>query len=157
MSISGLTGPVIHIGISAILALVFRLNPAVAVFCGILPDMVDKPLAVLGIGGGRYIGHTLLFAVLVVAAFTVWKKKYGLAALIGLMSHLFLDLNGLIPWFYPFKDYQFYTTKLSIIDWLKGYLTSSQIGLELIVVALAGLVAFICLRLFRRYASRKKS
>ena len=157
MSFNELTGPVIHVGVSATLALVFRLNPVVTIFCGILPDMVDKPLAVLGIGGGRYIGHTLLFAVVISGTFFFWKRKYGLAALIGLTSHLLLDLNALIPWFYPFKDYQFYATKLSIIYWLKGYLTFSQIGLELILVVLVGLVAFICLRLYRRYTRRKKS
>jgi hypothetical protein len=151
------SGPVLHVGVSATLALIFRLNPVVAIFCGILPDLVDKPLAALGIGGGRYIGHTLLFAVLVVAAFLLWKRKYGPAALIGLTSHLLLDLNALIPWFYPFKDYRFYTTKLNIIDWLKGYLAFSNVGLELIVVALVGIVAFICWWLYRRYTRRKKS
>jgi LexA-binding, inner membrane-associated putative hydrolase len=151
------SGPVIHVGVSATLALIFRLNPVVTVFCGILPDLIDKPLAALGIGGGRYIGHTLLFAVLVVVAFSLWKRKYGLAACIGLMSHLLLDLNGLVPWFYPFKDYNFYSSKLSILEWLKSYLTFSQVGLELIAVVLAGLVAFICWWLYQRYARRKKS
>jgi hypothetical protein len=127
------------------------LNPAVTIFCGILPDLVDKPLAALGIGGGRYIGHTLLFAVLMVAAFSLWKKKYGLAACIGLASHLLLDLNALIPWFYPFKKYQFYTTNLSLFDWAKGYLTFSQVGLELIVVAMAATVALASWWLYRRH------
>jgi hypothetical protein len=157
MSFSELTGPVIHIGVPAALAVLFRLNLVVAILCGILPDMVDKPLAVLGIGGGRFIGHTLLFAGVVIVLFTVWKRKYGLAALIGLSSHLLLDLDALVPWFYPFKKYPFYTNTLNIIDWLKSYLTFSQVGLELIVVALAGIIALVSWWLYHRYARRQKS
>jgi hypothetical protein len=156
MNFNELTGPVIHIGVSAVLALVFRLNLAVAIFCGILPDIVDKPLAAMGIGGGRYIGHTLLFAVVVSAAFFFWKKKYGLAAVIGLVSHLLLDLNTLVPWFYPFKSYNFSNAKLNLIDWLKSYLTFSESGRELIIVAVAVLVIFIGRWLYKQYAKRQK-
>jgi hypothetical protein len=156
MNIDGLSGPVIHVGVSMVLALIFRLNPVVTVFCGILPDLVDKPLAALGIGGGRYIGHTLLFAVVVSAAFFLWKRKYGLAALTGLMSHLLLDLNDLVPWFYPFKDYNFSSGKFSFTKWLTNYLDFSRLGWELIIVAFVGLVAFICWWLYQWYKRRKK-
>jgi hypothetical protein len=156
VNIDSLTGPVIHAGIPAVLAFLFRLNPAVAIFCGILPDLVDKPLAALGIGGGRYVGHTLLFAVVVVILFTIKKRKYGIAALVGLVSHFLLDLNALIPWFFPFKNYQFFTTRLSVIDWLKGYLSFSQAGLELIAVAVVGAIAFFTWWLYRRNIRLKK-
>jgi hypothetical protein len=157
MSFSELTGPVIHIGVPAVLAMTLRLNPLVAIVCGILPDMVDKPLSAMGIGGGRFIGHTLLFAGVIIILFTVWKRKYGLAALIGLASHLLLDLDGLVPWFYPFKNYQFYNFEINIFDYVKSYFTFSRIGLELIVVALAGIVIFTGWRLYRWYTTRKKS
>jgi hypothetical protein len=147
MNIDGLSGPVIHVGVSVALAFLFRLNPIVTVFCGILPDLVDKPLAALGIGGGRYIGHTIIFAVVVVAAFSMWKRKYGLAALTGHVSHLLLDLNGFVPWFYPFKDYNFSSGRFSFTEWLKNYLDFSKCGYELIIVAFVGLIAFICWRL----------
>ena len=75
---------------------------------------------------------------------------------IGLTSHFLLDLNALIPWFYPFKEYRFYSNKLSVVEWLKGYLTFSQIGIEVIVLALAGLAALISVLLYRRYKRRKK-
>ena len=154
MNISELTGPVIHIGVSAALALVFRLNLAVVIFCGILPDIVDKPLAAMGIGGGRYIGHTLLFAVVVSAAFFFWKKKYGLAAIIGLVSHLLLDLNTLIPWFYPFKNYEFLITKLNFTTWFHEYLKLNKAGYELLAVAIVLIIALIGRWLFRRYVKR---
>lgn len=151
-----LSGPAIHVGVSATLAFLFRLNPVVTVFCGILPDLVDKPLAALGIGGGRYIGHTLLFTVLVSAAFSLWKRRYGLAAITGAMSHLLLDLNALVPWFYPFKDYKFSDERFSFTEWLKDYLTFSELGYELIIVALVGLAAFICRWLYHQYTGRQK-
>ena len=156
MSLNGLSGPAIHIGVSSALALLFKLNPVVTVFCGILPDLVDKPLAALGVGGGRYIGHTLLFAMLVALAFSIWKKKYGLAALTGLMSHLLLDLNALVPWFYPFKDYNFSDERFSFVEWFKNYLTFSEVGWELIIVVMVILVAFIYRWLYRRYDRRQK-
>ena len=71
----------------------------------------------------------------------VWKKKYGLAAVVGLASHLLLDLNGLVPWFYPFKDYNFYDEKFYIAGYIKHYLAFSQLGYEFIIAAVVGLVA----------------
>ena len=107
-------------------------------FCGILPDLVDKPLDALEIGGGRFVGHTLLFVLLVSAAFALWKWRLGLAALVGGMSHLILDLDGLVPWFYPFKDYEFYDEGFSFTQFLRDYLSSSELGSELLTVAAVG-------------------
>jgi hypothetical protein len=157
MSFFSHSGPVIHIGISVAFALVFRLNLIVTILCGILPDLIDKPLAVLGIGGGRYIGHTLLFALLVVVAFLLWKRKFGLAALLGFGSHLLLDLNSLVPWFYPFRGYQFLSTKLSFSEWLKTYLSFSEFGTELMVVAIIASVLLLGLWLYRKYAKWKNT
>jgi hypothetical protein len=156
MSFSELTGPVIHIGVPLVLAVLFRLNPVVAVLCGILPDVVDKPLAALGIGDGRFIAHTLLFAGVVTVLLTVWKRKHGLAALIGFSSHLLLDLNTKIPWFYPFKNYHFSVTGTSMAGYLKDYLTFSRVGLELIVVVLGGIIALAVWWLYHRHARREK-
>ncbi len=149
------TGPVGHIGISLALAIVLRLNPVVTVFCGILPDLVDKPLDAMEIGGGRYVGHTLLFVLLVSAAFALWKWRYGLAALVGGMSHLVLDMDGLVPWFYPFKDYEFYDEGFSLIQFLKDYLTASKLGSELLVVAAVG-AAILPVLLFFNWRSRRR-
>ncbi len=132
------TGPVGHIGISLALAIVLRLNPVVTVFCGVLPDLVDKPLAAMDIGDGRYVAHTLLFVLLVSAAFALWKWKLGLAALVGGMSHLVLDMNSQVPWFFPFKDYTFDDERFSVTEFLKRYFSTSELGEELLIVAAAG-------------------
>ena len=93
---------------------------------------------------------------LVVAAFSLWKRKHGLAACIGLISHLLLDLNTLVPWFYPFKEYSFSSRRFSFAEWFSNYMDFSKVGYELIIVILAGLVAFICGWLYRRYAKKQK-
>ncbi len=149
------TGPVGHIGISLALALVLRLNPVVTVFCALLPDMVDKPMQALDIGGGRYVGHSLLFVLLVSAAFALWRWKYGLAALVGGMSHLILDMDGLVPWFYPFKTYDFYDEKLSFTQFFRDYLSVSEVGSELLTVAAVGM-AILPVLLFFRWRSRRQ-
>lgn len=145
------TGPIGHIGISLAAAYLLRLNMAVTVFCGILPDLLDKPLtALLGLTQGRYVGHTLLFIFLIVVAFFIWKRKYGVAALVGGISHLLLDLGGFVPWFYPFVSYQFEHGRVDFATYFRQYFTLSNIGIELIIVALTGLILFLARRLYLR-------
>lgn len=99
--------PVGHIGITAGVARVLRLNLLVAGACSLLPDVVDKPLALMGVAPGRYAGHTLLFVFLVAAVFGLKNWRYGLAAGLGVLLHLVEDLPGLVPWFWPFMSYDF--------------------------------------------------
>ena len=80
---------------------------AVASLCFLLPDLLDKPLWLLGIGMGRFVGHTLLFVFLVAFVFFLRKRTYGLFALAGGMLHLLSDVGYFTPWFYPFVEYDF--------------------------------------------------
>ena len=92
------------------MAYVLRLNLVIVFICAILPDIVDKPLWALGIGSGRYVGHTLLFVLGVSLVLALVKRSYGLAALLGGLSHLLLDWvagGPGVPWFYPVVDYGF--------------------------------------------------
>ena len=141
-----LSGPAIHIGVALAVALLFRLNLVIAIFCGILPDLVDKSLAIFGIGGGRYVGHSLIFTFVVLLVFYLWKRRFGFSAIVGLGTHLILDLDGLIPWFYPFVNYNFTSYKFDITMWMEQYLNFSKMGIELIVLACA-----ICGALFIRW------
>lgn len=99
--------PIGHVGIALPAGYVLRLSLPLVFLGAILPDLIDKPLDALGIGGGRYIAHTLLFVFVVAGLLTLWKKKYGLSILVGMISHLLLDSEGFVPWFYPFKSYNF--------------------------------------------------
>lgn len=80
------------------------------IFGAILPDLLDKPLALLvpGIfGGGRTIAHSLLFISLVlIAGLLVWRYRHtllGLACACGILSHQVLDALWNVPatWFFP--------------------------------------------------------
>lgn len=72
----------------------------VAVFGAALPDLIDKPLAFAGVVPvGRTIGHSLLFALLLVAL--VWglarmreRTELAVAFAIGYLTHLAAD----VPW-----------------------------------------------------------
>ena len=111
-----------------------RTELAVAAFSFILPDLVDKPLWVIGVfTDGKNIGHTLFTTFLVGLASSLRKSVYGLVALFGGMAHLLSDTSGLVPWFYPFKTYDFPS-----VDWHR-ILTLGNLAwtmLEMAVVAI---------------------
>ncbi|NQT71770.1 MAG: metal-dependent hydrolase [Chloroflexi bacterium] len=144
---------VAHAGIPLILAYLLRLNPIIAVFCGMLPDLVDKPLSYVFEMGGRYIAHTLLFVLVVSIAFALWRRRHGLAAFIGGISHLVIDWS--VPWFYPFKEYSFRHYHYDIPEFFDEYFRFSNVGIDLIWMSGAAAVVFVCLWLARRYSKRR--
>lgn len=82
----------------------------VCIISAVLPDLFDKPLALLfpGIfGAGRTIAHSLLFFTLVLmAGLLVWRYRYtllGMACACGILSHQVLDAMWRVPttWFFP--------------------------------------------------------
>jgi membrane-bound metal-dependent hydrolase YbcI (DUF457 family) len=93
-----------------------RLNTrAVVLPCmlgALLPDLVDKPLGILvlggALGGGRIFLHTLLFLLLILLAGAVAYRRYDRPALlavgVGVASHQALDVMWSQPraWLYPF-------------------------------------------------------
>ena len=122
---------------------------AVAAFSFILPDLVDKPLWVLGVfTDGRNIGHTLFTTFLVALAFSLKKKVYGLVAVCGGMAHLLSDRSGLVPWFYPFKTYDF-----PRVDW-HGILTLHNLVWTLLEMAGLAIVVSVAVLLISTLSSR---
>ncbi|MEN6517732.1 MAG: metal-dependent hydrolase [Methanospirillum sp.] len=76
----------------------------------LLPDLVDKPLGILVLGGslgsGRIFLHTLLFLVVLLLAGAVAYRRYGPALLavgVGVASHQVLDAMWAEPkaWLFP--------------------------------------------------------
>jgi len=118
---------------------VLRPEIAVTAFAFLVPDLIDKPLWMLGvISDGRHIGHTLLVATLVAVAFSLKKRFYGLFAICGSISHLLLDTSGLVPWFYPFKGYDFQEVDYrEVVTWHNVAGLLLELALVLIVVAVA--------------------
>ena len=145
------TGAVAHIGIALVAAYLIKVNLAVTVVCAVLPDLIDKPLtAALGIVEGRYVAHTLLFVIAVALAFALWKRQYGLAALVGGLSHLLLDIGNNLPIFYPFVSYEFHKGQADFWNYIRYYFTWQVMGMEVLFVALAALAAFLFMQLYRR-------
>jgi hypothetical protein len=116
---------------------------AVAAFSFILPDLVDKTLWVLGVfTDGRNIGHTLFTTFLVALVFSLKKRVYGLVAVCGGIAHLLSDRSGLVPWFYPFKTYDF-----PINDWHRVLtwwcLASTLLQMAVVAITVSGSVLLI--------------
>jgi hypothetical protein len=79
-----------HLAAAVLLARGSRLTPAWAVAGAAVPDVVDKPLAMIGVTELFHsAGHSLLLAVLVVPV--MLSGRAGLAAGAGWLSHLLLD------------------------------------------------------------------
>ena len=159
-------GPAGHLGITLGAAHVLnraprlKLNLWVVAASSLLPDLVDKPLYLLGIGDGRYVGHTLLFVFLVAAAVSLKNKLYGLSVLFGAMLHLLMDSGGSVPWLYPFVNYTFTVNfdpggipdRLStLFDILEGsWHGSFDLATELVgLTVVLGLLCYLFWRYFR--------
>lgn len=165
-------GPLGHLGITLGAAHVLnrpsplKLNLWVVAFSALLPDLVDKPLYLLGIGNGRYVAHTLLFVFLVAAAVSLKNKLHGLSVVFGAMLHLLLDSGRSVPWLYPFVNYTFTVNfdpggipaRLStLFDILKGgWYGPFDLATELIgLVVVLGLLCHLSWRYFRAKRATK--
>jgi hypothetical protein len=128
--------------VKKLLVRIVRPEAAATAFSFLLPDLIDKPLWVLGVfSDGRNIGHTLLLVSLVALAFSLKKRVYGLFALCGGISHLLLDTSGYIPWFYPFKGYDFPTVDYrEIVTFANVVETLVEMAFVVVVVSVAVLV-----------------
>jgi len=96
----------ITVGVAYGLERVWRRSPPwdyrLVLVGALLPDLIDKPLALAGIWGGRAIGHTILaFAVLTAVTALLVRRRWispGWWALpLGLVVHLVLDQMWLTP------------------------------------------------------------
>jgi len=79
-----------HLLAAGLLARRIRLSAGWAVVGAALPDLVDKPLASLGVVDLFHtVGHSALLAVVVLPM--AFVSRAGFAAAVGWASHLFLD------------------------------------------------------------------
>jgi inner membrane protein len=117
----------------------------------LMPDIIDKPLAFFGFGGGRSITHTLLVFLIVssIALYFYLKQKrtWLLAIAIGMVTHLVLDLIWEAPrvlfwplfgWAFPAPAHSLGLSQIAI--WWNTLLTdpgsdiTEAIGLLIILV-----------------------
>ncbi len=119
-------------------------------FSALLPDLLDKPLALLfpGLfGAGRTIAHSLLFVFLVlIAGILVWQYRHtllGMACACGILSHQVLDAMWSVPeaWFFPLCGP---FPSFILADYFGHYLWLEISALSEWVFAFACLVILLC-------------
>lgn len=120
------------------------------IFSAVLPDLLDKPLALLfpGLfGAGRTIAHSLLFFSLVlIAGLLVWQYRHtilGMAFACGVLSHQVLDAMWNVPatWFFPlYGPFPVF----AVPDYLGHYLWLEISAASEWIFAFACLVILIC-------------
>ena len=131
-----------HLGIAIFIASFIALPLIFAGIGVLLPDLLDKPLFILGLTPcSRFIGHTLFFGAVVFSFvyFTTKNKKIALTLLFGILLHLIQDFQSFVPYFYPFVSYSFteicqqgpYTLHPTNLDYL-----FELIGLALLIFVL---------------------
>ncbi len=107
----------------------------------LLPDIIDKPLVLLGIADGRSFSHNLLFVIisfLIIHFCTKGNRSISLPFFSGLIAHLILDLP-FVPLFFPFISYDFYYIEEPLIYWLRKLRTDPLV----IITEIAGIVSII--------------
>ncbi len=112
---------------------------AVTAFSFMLPDLIDKPLWVLGlITDGRFIAHTLLVWVVVAGAFYLVKPVYGWFSLAGGLLHRLLDVFGFMPWLFPIKQYEWPVWDYHrVITWYLILLTVVEMVVVVVLVSMS--------------------
>lgn len=86
----------------------------------LFPDIIDKPILLLGLGNGRFLSHNILFILInFVILFLITRRnlKVSFPFLAGMSIHLILDLPE-IPLFYPFILYDFVILEEPLFYWI---------------------------------------
>ncbi len=99
-----------HLAVSVLQHRYLKADLVPVVVAGIFPDVVDKTTCyVLDLApSGRMMGHTLLGLALTTSLVgLIWGRQTAWSWAIGYLGHLVGDAGSFIPWFYPFKDYDF--------------------------------------------------
>lgn len=128
-----------HLGITLFLGALFSLSLIFVGIGALLPDLIDKPLQLLGLApNGRYTGHTLfLGAMISILAYAFKRKKLiSLSLFFGYAVHLIEDSQYFVPWFFPFLNYDFIPHPFTV------KLTPFNIGTEIFGIVLLSYVFY---------------
>ncbi len=112
-----------------------RVDYRLLLVAALLPDMIDKPLSVVFGIAGRYIGHTLVFALSLTAMFLLLRSRSRsregagvwavalLALAIGTWTHLLFDRMWALPeiLLWPFLGLAFPLDPFDPFSLLEGY------------------------------------
>ncbi|MFX0057498.1 MAG: metal-dependent hydrolase [Candidatus Hodarchaeota archaeon] len=104
----------------------FEFNRFSLIIGALISDLIDKILLFLGLSSGRSISHSILFTVLsflVIYAISKGNKAISISFLIGIISHLLLDLPE-VPFFYPFIQYDYEILEEPFWYWLTNFFSN---------------------------------
>ena len=105
----------------------------------LFPDIIDKPLSLLGLGTGRLLSHNLFFiliAFLILFIFTKRNLRISVPFLVGMSIHLILDIPK-VPLFYPLISYDFLFLEEPLFFWFSQLFSDPVVIMtELIGVAI---------------------
>lgn len=108
----------------------YKVNRYALLIGALFPDIIDKPLQLLNIGGGRAFGHTLLFLIIAFVSLHLLSKgnkSVSIPFLFGMIFHLILDIPY-VPLFYPFISYEFPTSDLPAQElWIEKILSDPYV------------------------------
>ncbi len=143
--------PIFHVALPLIIFEIpqikkFNLNRYTLIIGSLLPDIIDKPLLLLGLGAGRFLSHSLLFIFiifLIVFGITKRNEKVALSLLIGMIFHVVLDLPD-VPLLFPFISYEYIVLEDPFSVWVSALLTNPIV----IITEISGIlfIIFILIR-----------
>ncbi|MFX1573619.1 MAG: metal-dependent hydrolase [Promethearchaeota archaeon] len=117
----------------------FRINRFALIIGSLLPDIIDKPILLLGLGNGRFFSHNLLFIItsfLIVFFLSKRNLEISIPFLVGTSIHLILDLPY-VPLFYPFISYEFIVVEEPVLYWFNTLFTNPIVlSTEIIGIAI---------------------
>ncbi len=106
-------------------------RPLVLLLASLFPDVVDKSIGYLFrlMPNGRHYAHNLFSLGGSTLLLTLLAgRSTGAAWFWGYLGHLLVDMPGMIPWFFPWKQYPFKKGRLKF--------EPIQIGWELLFLVL---------------------
>ncbi|MBY9000834.1 MAG: metal-dependent hydrolase [Candidatus Heimdallarchaeota archaeon] len=110
------------------------------------PDIIDKAISFPITGHGRYIAHSILFALgIFIAIMALFRKnkRIWIGFIVGWLMHLILDVGGFMPWLFPFVSYDF---PVRILTYLEMFQQSSVYLNEIIGALILVLIVILYLR-----------
>lgn len=99
-----------HVAVSALLHRYLKADLVPVMAAAAMPDVVDKVAHYVFLQGegSRWMGHTLVsIAASTALIWTIWGKKAAWSWGLGYLLHLLGEFGGVVPWFFPFKTYEF--------------------------------------------------
>lgn len=131
-----------------------QINRFALVIGSLLPDLIDKPLLLLGLGTGRLFTHNLLFVLmsfLFLHFLTKQNLKISFPFLFGVIMHLILDIPY-VPFFYPFISYEFIVIEEPFWYWFRALFTNFVV----MITEVTGIILFILILVRNRLYSIKE-